>query len=109
MACGIALRELQHCNNCVRILSTESGNRNAEKRKISFDLFVNRNKKVVPLQCQRKRRNFLRPFDSKRHPKKGCRAAACLSNKNCLSARHLFPRQSQKRRFFRDKSYYLTI
>ena len=48
---------------------------------------------LVPLHCQRKKTKF----------------ATCLSNKNCLRARHLFPRQSQKWRFFRDKSYYLTI
>ena len=41
----------------------------------------------VPLHCQRKKTKF----------------AACLSNKNCLRARHLFPRQSQKRSRFGDK------
>ena len=46
---GIAFRELQHCNKC----NGESRKRKTQKKKIfSGEVFVNRNERFVPLQCQ---------------------------------------------------------
>ena len=66
----IGFRELQHCNNCIKSVSTESG-KGHKKTQFPRDLFVNRNEIFVPLHCQRKNTKF----------------AACPDNKNYLRAR----------------------